>query len=97
MISVFHGPDAATHDAFQSWREAHSDGFDMTEKTTEVHADGQCIDCRCGPCPGMQLAPAGDGVVQDEANQRIDMSARQHDLVQQRAEGLQIVKRVRLR
>jgi hypothetical protein len=31
MISVFHGNDAQTHDAFQTWRRAHVDGFHMTE------------------------------------------------------------------
>ena len=31
MTSVFHGDDAATHDAFQAWRKANVDGFHMTE------------------------------------------------------------------
>ena len=31
MISVFHGDNAGTHDAFQSWRRANPDGFHMTE------------------------------------------------------------------
>ncbi len=32
MITVFHGPDASTHEAFQAWRRAHPDGFHMSEK-----------------------------------------------------------------
>ena len=31
MISIFHGDDAGTHDAFQAWRRANVDGFHMTE------------------------------------------------------------------
>jgi hypothetical protein len=31
MISVFHGDDAETHDAFQAWRKANVEGFFMTE------------------------------------------------------------------
>lgn len=32
MVTVFHGSDAETHDAFQAWRQAHPNGFHMTEK-----------------------------------------------------------------
>jgi hypothetical protein len=32
MISIFHGDDAETHHAFQAWRRANVDGFDMTER-----------------------------------------------------------------
>lgn len=31
MIAIFHGDDAASHEAFQSWRRRHVDGFHMTE------------------------------------------------------------------
>lgn len=31
MIEIFHGTDAKTHRAFQSWRRANVDGFHMTE------------------------------------------------------------------
>ena len=31
MVSIFHGDDADTHRAFQAWRHANVDGFDMTE------------------------------------------------------------------
>lgn len=31
MVKVFHGHDAETHDAFQTWRKANGDGFFMTE------------------------------------------------------------------
>lgn len=31
MISVFHGDDAKTHEAFQAWRRANANGFHMTE------------------------------------------------------------------
>ncbi len=31
MVSIFHGDDAETHRAFQAWRRANVDGFDMTE------------------------------------------------------------------
>jgi hypothetical protein len=34
-IAEFHGTDKATHDAFQSWRRAHRDGFHMAEQDTE--------------------------------------------------------------
>jgi hypothetical protein len=33
MISIFHGNDEETHNDFQTWRQAHVDGFHMTEKT----------------------------------------------------------------
>jgi len=32
MVSIFHGSDAETHDAFQNWRQEHADGFDMPER-----------------------------------------------------------------
>lgn len=31
MIKIFHGTDAATHDAYQTWRQAHANGFFLTE------------------------------------------------------------------
>lgn len=34
VIEKFHGTDAETHDAFQAWRFAHPNGFNLTEKTT---------------------------------------------------------------
>ena len=30
-MDIFHGDDAKTHQAFQAWRQANVDGFDMTE------------------------------------------------------------------
>jgi hypothetical protein len=31
MITIFHGSDAATHDAYQAWRQAHPNAFNMSE------------------------------------------------------------------
>ncbi|MBS0265459.1 MAG: HNH endonuclease [Planctomycetes bacterium] len=31
MIRIFHGTDAKTHQEFQAWRQAHVDGYHMTE------------------------------------------------------------------
>lgn len=31
MIKVFHGFDESTHDAFQAWRKANPDGFNLSE------------------------------------------------------------------
>jgi len=31
MISIFHGDNEQTHEAFQLWRRTHVDGFHMTE------------------------------------------------------------------
>lgn len=31
MWHIFHGDEAATHDAFQAWRRANPDGFHMSE------------------------------------------------------------------
>lgn len=36
MCKIFHGSDAATHDAFQAWRRAHPDGFHLTESANGV-------------------------------------------------------------
>lgn len=36
MITVFHGSDAATHDAYQTWRQSHVNGFNMTEGSKGV-------------------------------------------------------------
>lgn len=36
MIEVFHGSDAATHSAFQAWRKAHPDGFNLTQKSKRL-------------------------------------------------------------
>src|SRR5438046_1631625 len=36
MVSVFHGADEQSHEAFQSWRRAHVDGFHMTEGSQGV-------------------------------------------------------------
>jgi hypothetical protein len=33
MIHIFHGNDEKIHNAFQAWRQANVDGFQMTEKS----------------------------------------------------------------
>lgn len=33
MIEIFHGTNAESHNAFQAWRRAHPDGFNLTEKS----------------------------------------------------------------
>ena len=36
MIEIFHGDNEQTHQAFQSWRQGHVDGFHMTEGASGV-------------------------------------------------------------
>jgi hypothetical protein len=36
MISVFHGDNRPTHEAFQAWRRGHADSFHMTERASGV-------------------------------------------------------------
>jgi hypothetical protein len=33
MIEIFHGSDATTHEAFQAWRQANPQGFNLTESS----------------------------------------------------------------
>jgi hypothetical protein len=36
VIASFHGTDAQTHDAFQAWRQANPDAFNLTAKSDKV-------------------------------------------------------------
>lgn len=36
MISIFHGSDESTHEAFQAWRRLHPDGFNLTETSKSI-------------------------------------------------------------
>jgi hypothetical protein len=36
MISIFHGDNATTHEAFQQWRQDHPNGFHMTEGSGNI-------------------------------------------------------------
>ncbi len=36
MIEIFHGTNQETHEAFQTWRRAHPNGFNLTEKSRNL-------------------------------------------------------------
>jgi hypothetical protein len=33
MIEIFHGTNQESHDAFQAWRQAHPNGYNLTQKS----------------------------------------------------------------
>ncbi len=70
MVIVFSGADAATHDAFQSWRRAHTNGFNLTESSRGVFTAHWAEDCRdhgagrgCMHQGGSSLPYKADGVI----------------------------------